>query len=146
MTTLVDPFSGTAASKRRSERRAKSGKTDSFQEEVLMFAKDAKARGITIGELRTLYKNVSHHGTCSGTLSVLHKAGKLVRLTEEREEQSIYVVPAYVLARSTSPYVSNEDKLRNRLAEEVSLAVRHADVPLNTPQDVLDIVLGVLKP
>lgn len=42
-----------------------------------------------------------HHGTASGTLSLLHKAGQIDRLAGKRNGQKIYVLPLYVGGRLT---------------------------------------------
>lgn len=44
-----------------------------------------------------------HHGTISGTLSHLHKAGKIDRLSEKRSGCKIYVLPALAGGRATEP-------------------------------------------
>ena len=45
-----------------------------------------------------------HHGRVSGALSVLHKVGKLARLTETRDKCKVYVLPEYVNGRPTEPH------------------------------------------
>ena len=42
-----------------------------------------------------------HHGTASGVLSTLHRAGKVERLVRKRNRRSIYVLPWYVAGRET---------------------------------------------
>lgn len=58
--------------------------------------------GTTWKELATFYG--WHHGQASGVLSVLHKAGKIARLTERRNRCAVYVLPEYVNGRETAPH------------------------------------------
>lgn len=45
-----------------------------------------------------------HHGQASGVLSVLHKAGRIARLTATRDRCAVYVLPCYVNGRETAPH------------------------------------------
>lgn len=58
--------------------------------------------GITWQELAAL--EGWHHGQASGVLSVLHKVGRVARLTERRNRCAVYVLPEYVNGRETSPH------------------------------------------
>lgn len=64
---------------------------------ALQFARLQGARGVTARELGE-HMN-THHGSASGALSNLHRKGKLVRLQERRDRQSVYVLPEYVRRR-----------------------------------------------
>jgi hypothetical protein len=44
------------------------------------------------------------HGSTSRVLSDLHKAGRIARLTEERNRCKVYVLPEYVNGRETEPH------------------------------------------
>lgn len=48
-----------------------------------------------------------HHGQASGTLSVLHKAGRIERLAERRNRCHVYVLPEHVDGRDLSAYQPN---------------------------------------
>jgi hypothetical protein len=56
-----------------------------------------------------------HHGQASGALSVLHKEGRIARLTERRSRCQVYVLPSYVNDRDTAPHG------RRRAADTVAL-------------------------
>ena len=57
----------------------------------------ADASGQTWAELGD--KLGAHHGTASGVLSVLHKAGRIDRLTERRDRCKVYVLPEFTAGR-----------------------------------------------
>jgi len=59
--------------------------------------------GLTVHELDAMFE-WNHHGKTSGVLSVLHKAGKIARLTISRNGCKIYVLPSFVNGRLTEPH------------------------------------------
>jgi hypothetical protein len=61
-----------------------------------------------------------HHGQASGALSVLHKEGRIARLTERRNRCAVYVLPEYVQGRETSPHGGKGPRLTPE--EEATLA------------------------
>lgn len=61
--------------------------------QVLNLALDRETTGVTAKELREL--GLGHHGTVSGCLSNLHKAGHLVRLESKRDNYRIYLHPEW---------------------------------------------------
>lgn len=69
-----------------------------------------------------------HHGQASSVLSVLHKEGRLARLTEKRERCAVYVLPEYVGDRAAAPYRPNKknrtDPARDLLIEYSNLRAR----------------------
>lgn len=71
------------------------------QRYVLILADRAKERGVTVAELRD---GNLHHGRISSALSILHRVGKLCRLSEKRDRCHIYVLPEYVNGRQTDSY------------------------------------------
>lgn len=101
------PYNGTEgyAGSETSEARARddvvSGTASKRQRYILILAGRAKERGITVAELRDASL---HHGRVSGALSVLHKVGKLARLTEVRGRCKVYCLPEYVNGRPTEPH------------------------------------------
>lgn len=107
----VLPYAGTSgwAGSDTSLERAidadKSGTTSKRQITVIEYLKTRQHKGMTWKELadRTNW----HHGTASGALSVLHKAGYITRLTERRDRCQIYVLPEYVDGRETQDYKPN---------------------------------------
>lgn len=110
--TVVDPaslpyagtsgWSGTDASRERAESRDSSGQTASVQSGLVLYAFTAGQRGITIKEARDRFGS-EHHGTLSGALTALHKAGRLLRLAEKRDRCSVYVAPQFLLGREVVP-------------------------------------------
>lgn len=93
-------WSGTDTSKERAIREDTNGTTAHRQEETLGTLFDAGYFGITWKELADLYG--WHHGQASGVLSVLHKAGKVVRLKDRRNKSAIYVLEKYTNGRQIS--------------------------------------------
>lgn len=92
-------WSGSDTSHARQVREDLDGTTASRQRDALMVAASAGARGITVGYLR--YLTGWHHGQASGTLSCLHKAGRLARLADTRAGMALYVLPECVEGRET---------------------------------------------
>ena len=108
LTTIpVTPFAGTSGwsgsetSKARAISEDSSGVTAGRQTLTLKILwQESKFDGITWSELSE--KTGWHHGSSSGVLSVLHKAGLIVRLKERRKKCAIYVSPDYVDGREVS--------------------------------------------
>jgi len=101
-------WSGSESSRLRAEYRDMSGKTLTNQEFALRLLEFSKEEGITWKELSDITKE--HHGTTSGSLSVLHKEGKIARLKDRRGRCSIYVSLNYVNGRETSLHGSVKNK------------------------------------
>lgn len=103
----VLPYGGTSGhagsetSKQRAVSDDTSGRTGARQRTTLRLLGNAGAYGLTYRELgdRTGW----HHGQSSGVLSGLHKAGRIVRLTETRGRCKVYCLPlsSTVLGRPT---------------------------------------------
>ena len=104
MTTVL-PYNGTAGwsgsstSRDRAVDNVKSGREKSNQIKALALLKEMKWHGLTWKEL-SLETN-THHGTASGTLSVLHKTGQIVRTNNSRLRCKIYLHPDYVSSTVT---------------------------------------------
>lgn len=92
-------WSGTDTSKERAEENDSYGKTEQAQTFVYRYLLWHQANGGTWKEIADA--SGMHHGTVSGALSVLHKDGKIARLTERRNRCRVYVHPAYVNERDT---------------------------------------------
>jgi hypothetical protein len=56
-----------------------------------------------------------HHGSASGTLSNLHRVGRIVRLRQVRQRCKVYVLPEFVNERETEPYGKAPDFVQQRL-------------------------------
>ena len=81
--------SGTDTSKERAQVADRSGKTALRQAQALNLLSERTYQGITWKELSEV--TGLHHGTASGVLSVLHKAGRIARLRESRNGCKVYV-------------------------------------------------------
>lgn len=119
----TEGYAGSDTSKARAIDDAVSGTASKRQRYILILAGRAKERGITVAELRDT--NL-HHGRVSGALSVLHKVGKLARLTEVRGKCKVYVLPEYVGDRPTEPHgvVHKADKETLEAADVVEAWMR----------------------
>lgn len=81
--------SGTDTSKARALHADRSGKTAMRQAQALELLNQMHESGLTWKEFSQI--TGLHHGTASGVLSVLHKAGRIARLKESREGCKVYV-------------------------------------------------------
>ena len=81
--------SGTETSKERALHADRSGKTALRQAQALNLLSERTFQGITWKELSEV--TGLHHGTASGVLSVLHKAGRIARLNDSRNGCKVYV-------------------------------------------------------
>lgn len=109
----TEGFSGTDTSEARARSEAISGVASVRQRYVLIQAARAGVRGVTVAELRD---DRLHHGRISGTLSVLHKVGKLARLRETRDRCKVYALPEFVDGREVESFG------RSRKADPETLA------------------------
>jgi hypothetical protein len=100
--TRTQGHSGSSTSRERAVREASSGTASARQKEALRYARLGGTYGLTVKELRDM--TGWHHGQASSVLSVLHKEGKLERLTTRRDRCQVYVRPAYVMGRETVPH------------------------------------------
>ena len=92
-------WSGTDTSKARADAADTNGATRSTQNQILGHIFLERENGMTWKELAEI--TGWHHGTVSGALSVLHKTGRIARLTEKRGRCRVYVTPEYVAGRET---------------------------------------------
>lgn len=99
----TEGYAGSDTSEERAHRDVVEGTASIRQRYVLIMAERAKEHGVTVAELRESSGKV-HHGSVSGSLSVLHRAGKLARLKERRGGCKVYVRPEYVNGRETEPH------------------------------------------
>jgi hypothetical protein len=97
-------WSGSSTSHARALEADRSGETSRRQAEVIRFLADRGTTGATwrsVGEALGL-----HHGSSSGVLSVLHKEGRICRLSETRGRCKVYCLPEYVDDRATEEHRS----------------------------------------
>lgn len=115
-------WSGSESSRQRQEREDSSGVTGERQRQVLRYVSAYAETGRTVREIR---EHLSlHHGQASGALTNLHKDGRLVRLSEERDRCKIYVVPGYEDGREVEPAKRRQPKKDNLRAEVMALLGR----------------------
>jgi len=90
-------WSGTDTSRARATRNDSDGTTSRTQALTLALLGEAGINGLTWKELSEL--TGLHHGSASGALSVLHKSGKIARLTQVRKRCKVYVLPSKIDGR-----------------------------------------------
>lgn len=119
----TEGYAGSDTSKARALEEAVNGVASKRQRYLLILAQRAGERGITVAEVRD--PNL-HHGRVSGALSVLHKAGRLARLTEVRGKCKVYVMPEFVNGRQTEAHgvIRKADKETIASAEVVEAWLR----------------------
>lgn len=109
--TPVLPYAGTSGwsgsdtSEERARRADSDGTTSARQAATLRLLDAAGHRGLTWRELADQLN--LHHGSASGVLSVLHKAGRIARLAERRTRCKVYVSIDHVGGRYTEAPSSN---------------------------------------
>jgi hypothetical protein len=92
-------WSGSDTSYERAVKDDTSGVTSKRQQDVILMLSTAGSYGLTWREVSEITE--WHHGTSSGALSVLHKAGRIERLTEKRNGCKVYVLDIFVEGRET---------------------------------------------
>jgi hypothetical protein len=114
-------WSGTDTSRDRAR------KSDKKDHQMLVIRMLSKARfvGCTVVEIRD--RAIPHHGTASGTLSNLHKAGKIARLADRRSGAKVYVLPEFVNGRETEPFGRNPDAGSTAADRRPECPNRHAE-------------------
>lgn len=98
-------WSGSDTSEARAVGADRDGTTRDRQATVVGLLRLAGFHGVTWTELGDA--TGWHHGTASGALSVLHKEGRIKRLTERRNRCKVYALPEYVGDRATEPHGRN---------------------------------------
>ena len=93
-------WSGSETSRERVIRNDADGTTAHNQKTALHWLAENGYHGMTWKDLSD--RTGMHHGTSSGVLSVLHKAGIIMRLTDKRNRCAIYVLPENVNGRKIS--------------------------------------------
>lgn len=93
-------WSGSETSRDRAVTQDKDGTTKNRQSETMRLVLASKSYGMTWKELSEA--TGWHHGSASGVLSVLHKAGFIERLTDRRNKCAIYVGLESVNGRKTA--------------------------------------------
>lgn len=92
--------SGSDASHERATREARDGTATDRQQAILDYLDRQAEYGGTWREVGTALG--LHHGQVTGSLSNMHKAGDVARLTARRDRCSVYVHPDHVNGRETA--------------------------------------------
>ena len=95
-------WSGSLTSQDRAVTADENGTTRDRQQTVLGLLYLAGFDGLTWKDLSE--STGWHHGTASGALSVLHKEGRVARLSETRSRSKVYVIPGYAGDRATEAH------------------------------------------
>lgn len=99
-------WSGTDTSKERALVNLRTGKEYNNQQKALAYLKNAGHYGLTWQELAI--KAGWHHGTASGVLSVLHKAGAIIRTYDKRNKCRIYMDISFKDEYKNDSYVTKQ--------------------------------------
>jgi hypothetical protein len=99
---MTSGWSGSDTSHERAVREDESGVTSARQKMIYEYVAWWKGAGLTVKEIRESAD--LHHGQASSALSLLHKSGRIERLTERRNGCAVYVLPEYVGGRETAPH------------------------------------------
>lgn len=139
--------SGTDTSAERAESKAATARRR--QNAMLRYLRARGAYGATVVDVkagpwagahdvdRTLLPiEFEHHGTASGTLSILHRAGQIARLTEVRDKAHVYVLPEHIDGRPYERFVGNAEKARIAALDEIVTEIE-AERPKHSPVDRL---------
>ena len=137
-------WSGSTASRDRAEIEALDGTVTRRQRQALELLRLRADRGVTVVEFR--HETGLHHGQASSVLSVLHKVGRIARLTERRDRASIYVLPEYVGGRETARRATNKrvtiDEYLEALADAERLAQALRDLMSAATRNEPDIAVA----
>lgn len=79
--------------------------TGKRSQQVHTLVANSKHRGLTVNEVQQALR--IGHGSASGALTRLHRAGYIVRLTQKRNGQQVYMAEAFSAGREQSPYRPN---------------------------------------
>src|SRR5262245_1433996 len=106
-------WSGSDTSHERADRDDTSGLTGRRQLQTMSLLNQVGERGLTWKELADILD--VHHGGASGALSVLHKTGRIARLSDRRGGSKVYVRHEYVAGRATEPHGQNKRATDNEV-------------------------------
>lgn len=107
-----------ATSKEAADADLTNGVSSAAQRYVLVMAKQAGERGVTVAELREKSGSL-HHGRVSSAVTKQHIAGRLVALTERRGNAGVYVLPEYANGREQRPYRRQSARLTIEAVENL---------------------------
>lgn len=95
-------WSGSETSRERQEREDAAGITGHRQAQVFALLAQSTNAGMTVKEVEDALS--LGHGPASSALTHLHRAERVVRLQERRNNQQVYVLRGYADGRPESPY------------------------------------------
>jgi hypothetical protein len=109
----TEGFSGTDTSRDRAESKAATAKRR--QNQMLAYLARRGRDGATVVDVKRdagpdAAPEFAHHGTASGTLSILHRSGQIARLTETRDKAHVYVLPEHIDGRGFERFIGNATK------------------------------------
>ena len=110
---------GSQTSKERAETEADDGTLAKRQREVMAFLWAQADRGATWYEVAE-HLGI-HHGSASGALSNLHKAGRIVRTTDRRGRSEVYMISAIAATLPVTLREPRERVSRKEIAEAVAV-------------------------
>jgi hypothetical protein len=119
------PYNGTGGhagsdtSKERAEREADDGTLAKRQREIIAFLWAQADRGATWAEVAE-HLGI-HHGSASGALSNLHKAGRIVRTTDRRGRSEVYMVAEIAATLPVTLAAPRASVTRKEIAEAVAV-------------------------
>lgn len=132
-------WSGSSTSEDRALREDAGIETSRRQQTTLDYLLVKWNAGVTWKELADKFG--WHHGQASGALSILHKEGKIARLTETRNRCKVYVLPDAIYFRQVEQHGSNKPRLDFTEVEkaEIAIALKHKawDIGKDTPRGQL---------
>jgi hypothetical protein len=108
----TEGWSGTDTSRERAETEAADGTAGRRQRTALDRLRLRAEYGMTWKEFAS-WEGL-HHGQASATLSNLHKAHRITRLTERRDRCKVYVLPGFVGDREAERFVPNKGRYPQR--------------------------------
>ena len=108
----TEGFSGSDTSAERARSDATDGTAGRRQRAVLDYLTGVSWYGATWSEVATALS--LHHGQASASLSALHQADRIARLSQRRGRSQIYVMPEYVGERATAPFRPNSSRVDHR--------------------------------
>jgi len=120
VTGMSSGWSGSETSADRAHIEDSTGVTAQRQRETVRLVRWKGKEGLTWLQLAQI--TGMHHGSASGALSRLHRAGQIARLTEKRGRSAIYVLPEHVQGRETSA------QGRQRQAPDTPLLIKIREV------------------
>lgn len=118
-------WSGSDTSRARARYLDESGITSQTQQRILHHLHTQGTLGSTWKEMAEALNE--DHGTISGSLSNLHKAHHVARLTETRDRCKVYVHPNFIHGRRT------EHQGRNRLTDDEIVELHRIDDDYDDP-------------